>query len=53
MASTPRAAALRVAPRRSASTPATANHSTLWFAAVVRPFITVSSRLGGSAAMPG
>ncbi len=36
IASTPRAAALRLAPRRAASTAATANQSRLWFAAVDR-----------------
>src|SRR3954447_633588 len=47
MASTPRAAALRVAPFFAARTAATANQSTLWFAAVDRTFITESTGLGG------
>jgi hypothetical protein len=51
MASRPRAAALRLAPRRAASTPATAIHSRLWLAAVDNRFIAVSHRLGGSAEM--
>ena len=49
MASTPRAAALRVAPRRAASTDATVNQSRLWLAAADRSFIVRSSELGGSA----
>jgi hypothetical protein len=50
IASTPRPAAFRPAPRRSVSPAATVNHSRLWFAAVDSPFMTVSSGLGGSEA---
>jgi hypothetical protein len=49
MASTPRAAALRLAPRRAASTVAMANHNRLWLAAVDSRFIAMSQGLGGSA----
>src|SRR5262245_60427651 len=51
MASTPRAAALRLAPRRAARIAATVNHSRLWFATVETAFMAVSSGLGGSAAI--
>jgi hypothetical protein len=51
MDSTPRAAALRVAPRRAASTEAMVNQSRLWLAAVDRSFIVRSRELGGSAEM--
>src|SRR3954469_22317989 len=47
MARRPRAAALRVPPFFAARTAATVNHSTLWFAAVDRAFISGSAGLGG------
>ena len=43
IATTPRSAARRVAPWRLASTAATANHSRLWFAAVVSPLKIASA----------
>ena len=48
MDSTPRSAALRVTPRRAASSAASANQSRLWFAAVDSAFIVGSSGDGGS-----
>src|SRR4051812_36061330 len=49
MASTPRSAAFRIAPRRPASSAATANQSRPWLAALDTVFIVVSNGLGGIA----
>src|SRR5690606_30677065 len=49
MASTPRAAALREAPRRAARIVAIVNHSRLWSALIEADFMAASSGLGGSA----
>src|SRR5947209_835598 len=47
IARTPRSAARRVAPLLADSAAAIANQSTLWFVAVLRLFVTTSSRLDG------